>query len=286
MRAAPILCARMAGSRSIFFQPHVDHFELPCARLPAEFDGLVVLHLSDLHITRWTRGLEAWREELVRLKPDVLVITGDLGHRSWKWQTSLVNVLKLLEPLQPPLGTFFILGNHDSAKLGPAIAKTVDGAGRPRRLLKNETLFITRVDGRFRISETPPVGAGPRLALIGVHQHRRIDTDIPTALRSVAPEDFKLMLLHYPDLIHPATAAGADVCLAGHTHGGQICWPDGSPLFRHDTLPASMTTGVHRVNGTWMIVNRGIGSAGVKMRLFCPPQAIELTLRTAVGASR
>ena len=98
-------------------------------------------------------------------------------------------------------------------------------------------------------------------------------------MKAVTPQDFKLMLLHYPDLIHSAVAAGADICLAGHTHGGQICWPDGSPLFRHDTLPAAMCTGVHRVNGTWMVVNRGIGAAGVRMRLFCPPQAVQLTLR-------
>jgi hypothetical protein len=121
----------------------------------------------------------------------------------------------------------------------------------------------------------------PRLAIIGIHQHRRIDTDIPQALQNVLPSDFKLMLLHYPDLIHAAAAAGADLCLAGHTHGGQICWPDGTPLFRHDTLNRSQTTGIHQVNGTWIIVNRGIGSAGLKMRLFCPPQSLMLTLRSA-----
>jgi predicted MPP superfamily phosphohydrolase len=88
------------------------------------------------------------------------------------------------------------------------------------------------------------------------------------------------MMLHYPDLVHPAIAAGADICLAGHTHGGQICWPDGSPLFRQDTLPATMCTGVHRINDTWMVVNRGIGKAGLKMRLFCPPHAVQITLRS------
>ena len=271
----------MDSPHSIFFRPHVDHFDLPCERLPKEFDGLVVLHLSDLHVTHWTRRLDLWRDELARLKPDVVVITGDLGHRSWLWKVSFASLVKLLEPLAAPLGTFFILGNHDSVKLGPAIAETRDAAGRPRRLLKNETIFIHKNGNGFAVGDEPGVGGAARLALIGVHQHRRIDTDIPSALRNVTPQDFKLMLLHYPDLIHPATAAGADICLAGHTHGGQICWPDGSPLFRHDTLPAAMTTGVHRVHGTWMIVNRGIGAAGVKMRLFCPPQAIQLTLRCA-----
>lgn len=194
-------------------------------------------------------------------------MTGDLGHRSWLWKTSLASITRLLDPLTPPLGIFFILGNHDSVKLGPALAQTRDRAGTPRTLLQNETCFIQKADAR--------------LAIIGIHQHRRIDTDIPFAMADVLPSDFKLMMLHYPDLVHPAISAGADVCLAGHTHGGQICWPDGSPFFRQDTLPAALCTGVHRINGTWMVVNRGIGAAGIRMRLFCPPQAIQLTLRAA-----
>jgi predicted MPP superfamily phosphohydrolase len=299
----------------MFFNPHIDFLELPCDRLPHAFDGLVILHLSDLHITTWTRKLEAWRNALADLHPHALLITGDLGHRSWLWTKSFDSVKRLLEPLAPPLGTYFILGNHDSVKLGPALAETRDKHGRPRVLLQNETVLLharpdpavppraprpgnvppapkpaepppvdvelpPRLQALHNVPFTTPPSPHPRLAFIGVHQHRRIDTDIPTAMRPVRPQDFKLMLLHYPDLIHPAVAAGADICLAGHTHGGQICWPDGSPLFRQDTLPAAMCTGVHRVNGTWMIVNRGIGAAGVKMRLFCPPHAVLMTLRT------
>jgi uncharacterized protein len=262
----------------MFSRPHVDYLELPCERLPREFDGLSVLHLSDLHVTRWTRRLERWQAALGRLNPDVAVITGDLGHRSWHWKTTVGSVTRLLEPLAPPLGTYFILGNHDSIKLGPALAETADRAGRRRVLLQNEVVFLgEKQEARSKEQE------GGRVALIGIHQHRRIDTDIPAALRhgGVVPGDFKLMLLHYPDLVYPAAAAGADVCLAGHTHGGQICWPDGSPLFGQDTLAPEQCTGVHRVNGTWMVVNRGIGAAGLRVRVFCPPQAVLMRLRAA-----
>ena len=94
------------------------------------FDGLgVSVHLSDLHVTKWTKKLDVWREELGKLKPDVVVITGDLGHRSWLWKMSLENVQRLLEPLRPKLGTYFILGNHDSAKLGPAAGGDTRSSG-------------------------------------------------------------------------------------------------------------------------------------------------------------
>ena len=123
-------------------------------------DGLGVLHLSDLHVTKWSKKLDVWREELGKLKPDVVVITGDLGHRSWLWQTSLENVQRLLEPLRPKLGTYFILGNHDSAKRGPALAETRDPAGGQRVMLRNETVFIGREKSEFRIQRFRKRGKG------------------------------------------------------------------------------------------------------------------------------
>ena len=248
----------------MFYEPHIDRVELLCPRLPAAFDGLTILHLSDLHITRWTRRLTLWQAALHLLRPDLLIVTGDLGHRAWLWKTSLPHLARLLDAIPTTLGTYFILGNHDSLKLGSALAH--DG----RRYLRNESVILERPGSEK---------AGPRLALIGIDQHRRIDTDIPTAMHAVHASDFKLMVLHYPDLIYPAAAAGADVCLAGHTHGAQICWPDGQPIIRHDSLPQEQCTGVHKIAGTWMVVNRGIGVAGLRMRLFCPPHVILLTLR-------
>lgn len=239
----------------------VEYLELVVERLPEAFSGIRILHLSDLHITRWTKELQHWREQIEPLTPDIAVITGDLGHRSWKWKKTLPNVQRLFSAIHAPLGTYFILGNHDSLDLGPALAAS--GAV----MLTNESVIIER--------------AGQRFAIIGVAQHRRSDTDIPAALQSVHATDFKLMLLHYPDLIHSAAAAGVDVCLAGHTHGGQICLPDGSPIIGHDVLPPNMCTGLSRVADTWLIVNRGIGKAGLRLRLFCPPQVMMLTLRAA-----
>lgn len=257
-------------------EPHIDLYDLPCPRLPRAFDGLSILHLTDLHITGWNRRLGAWAEVLSGIEPDLLAVTGDLGHRSWRWQHSLPNILRLLNAARPRLGTYFILGNHDAAKLGVAVEEQSNC-----RLLENEAVLLPLPGSAGDATVTDE--SGRRFAIIGVNQHRRIDTDIPMAMRGIRPDDFKLMLLHYPDLIHQAAAAGADVCLAGHTHGGQICWPDGKPIIRHDALPQAMCTGVHKINGTWMVVNRGLGVAGLRMRLFCPPQAILITLR-AVSA--
>ncbi len=229
------------------------------SRLPVGFDDVRILHISDLHLTRWTASAAELSRRLEAISTDLLVITGDLGHRSWRWKTSLASIHRLLEPVRAPLGRFFILGNHDAKEILPALEE------RGFTPLMNRSQWLTR--GQSQI------------AVVGLAQHRRIDTDIPAALAGIPPQAFKLMLMHYPDLIHAAAAARIDVCLAGHTHGGQICYPDGKPIIRHDVLPNYMCTGVHRVGDTWLVVNRGVGKAGLRVRMFCPPHVILLRLK-------
>ncbi|NNM86420.1 MAG: hypothetical protein HKL96_11770 [Phycisphaerales bacterium] len=236
----------------------LDEIELPVPRLPRAFNGLRIAHLSDLHLTYWNDRFSDWKRSLERLKCDLLVITGDLAHRAWLWRQTLPNVMRLLEGISPDLGIYFILGNHDSPDIGPALARF------GLRQLCNEAVILKR--------------GGERLALVGIAQHRRIDTDIPAALRNVQADDCKIMLLHYPDLVHAAAAARVDVCLAGHTHGGQICYPDGRPIIRHDSLPREMCAGVNRVDHTWLVVSRGMGKAAIRVRMFCPPQMMVITL--------
>ena len=240
-------------------RPSIELVELRVASLPPAFDGLKILHLSDLHLTRWTHALTRWQRRLARQQPDLVVITGDLGHRGWRWRQAARHVARLLEEVPAPLGYYFILGNHDSPEIVPALQ------AHGFIMLANDATILHR--------------GAQRLALIGLAQHRRIDTDIPAALRHVHPDDCKLMLLHYPDLVHAAATAGVDICFAGHTHGGQICYPDGRPVFRHDTLPAHLCTGIHRVGGTWLVVNRGLGKAALRVRLFCSPQVLLIVLR-------
>jgi predicted MPP superfamily phosphohydrolase len=240
----------------------IEPLVISCPSLPADFENIRILHISDLHLTRWTRRAADLATKLKGIKPDLLAVTGDLGHRSWRWKTSLPSIERLLQPVTAPLGRYFILGNHDASEMIAALEQ------RGFTPLMNRSHWLRR--GRSR------------LALVGLAQHKRIDTDIPAALTNVPPDAFKLMLMHYPDFIHAAAAAGVNICLAGHTHGGQICYPDGKPIIRHDVLPNYMCTGVHRVGETWLVVNRGVGKAGLRVRMFCPPHVIVLRLQRGV----
>ena len=80
------------------------------------------------------------------------------------------------------------------------------------------------------------------------------------------------------DAIHRLGRLRPDVMLAGHTHGGQISLPGRVPIFKHDSLPRHMCQGVHETENGVLVVSRGIGHTVLPIRLFAPPQVIELVL--------
>ena len=89
----------------------------------------------------------------------------------------------------------------------------------------------------------------------------------------------RIVLSHFPDhLPRVQYALQPDLFLAGHTHGGQVCLPGGWPILRHDTMPRRLCSGIHWVERTWLVANRGFGFSGMQLRLFCPAEVLDLRL--------
>ena len=120
--------------------------------------------------------------------------------------------------------------------------------------------------------------------VIGLPGVDRADLDA-RFLRSIPPHEpgsVRIVLSHFPDAIRRVEGLAADIFLAGHTHGGQICFPGGHPLASHDSLPNRFARGIHRFGNSWLVVNRGFGfSSKLQMRMFCAAEAIEIELAAA-----
>jgi len=136
------------------------------------------------------------------------------------------------------------------------------------------SLGVEMMDGRREV--VPGMG----VEVIGLEGGDRLDLDVAwlAGLPRRDPKLLRIVLSHYPDHLR-RTALEADLFLAGHTHGGQICLPFGVPIITHDRLGRRMCKGVHRVGRTWLVVSRGVGFATIAMRMFCPPEIIEIRLR-------
>ncbi|MDB5172526.1 MAG: phosphoesterase [Phycisphaerales bacterium] len=235
---------------------------LPIANLPRGFDGLRILHLSDLHLkTRWPAAYDGLLDRIGQHPPDLLLFTGDFVDNKYDHRPALPLVRRMVEGWAARAGRFAIHGNHDSYAIGAALRDT----------------GVRFIDGQREILRLP---GGGLIELIGLPGRRRLELS-PRFLRSIParnPATVRVVLSHFPDHLRRASSLKADIFLAGHTHGGQVCFPTGRPILTHDALPPPLATGAHRVADTWLVVNRGLGYTGLPIRAFCTPEVVEITL--------
>ena len=236
--------------------------ELALPRLPTTWDGLRILHLSDLHFTGGVTLPYFERViELARQRPcDLVVFTGDLldddSLHDWIGPT--------LGRLSAPLGCFFLLGNHDWEW---------GDLDRTRKLL--ETFGWQNAGGQTRRLAwrgQPVVLAGDERPWCG-----------PVPNWPLAePGDFRLLLSHTPDNLPAARRAGVDLMLAGHTHGGQVCLPVLGPVYAPSLFGVNYAGGTFDRPPTLLRVSRGVGGM-YPWRWNCRPEITFLTLRPMEG---
>lgn len=235
---------------------------VPLARLPQEFDGLRILHLSDLHADVWPDQGQRLIGLIKTLAFDLCVITGDYRFLTFGDYGPVAQaVAKLLEALACDCGIVGVLGNHDFIEKVP---------------------LLERLGLRLLINEAWPLVRGQaRLWLIGLDDpHFYGLHDLPKAMAGIPLGEPKLLLVHTPELSEVAEAAGIDYYLCGHTHGGQICLPGGIPIFYNAHCPRRLSAGAWQRNGMRGYTSRGTGSSGLPVRFFCPP---EVTLHRLVA---
>jgi len=230
------------------------------SRLPAQFEGLRIAQLSDLHLRRWNNVLDETRRRLLELDPDLVVITGDIGDAHAEAQMSADLAARLLEGVHPSLGCFGVLGNHDDPQLVEQLAGQV-------RMLSNEYAKLTK--------------ARDSIMIAGVDGRTPTSGDIPSALLGIKPGSFTILLAHHPPLVYRLPPNSVDLMLAGHTHAGQIRLPLIGPLWpTFEGIPRNYCHGLHEVNGTSLYVSAGVGcSWAVPFRIGCPPEIALITLK-------
>ncbi|MGN6506262.1 MAG: metallophosphoesterase [Tepidisphaeraceae bacterium] len=239
-------------------------YEIPVRGLPPVFEGLRIVHLTDLHIdTVWMPAWDKVLQQLAANPPDLILITGDFVDSKIDCRPALPNVRRFLAPLSARLGVWGILGNHD----GDAFALPMNDL--PVHPLYNDRVILR--DGEAVLD------------LVGWHGVMPTDVS-PRVVDELGPKPpgwLRLVMAHFPQQVLTAKSIDADVIFAGHTHGGQVCLPGGRAILSHDPLPQRFAKGVHQFDQTWLCVPRGLGFSAHAVRAFCPAEVIELTLTRA-----
>jgi predicted MPP superfamily phosphohydrolase len=242
-------------------RPRTVELEVELSNLPASADGLVVAHLTDLHLGALIgeRRLRSVIDQIDGMNPDIVVVTGDLIDGDAGTVESMVPVLKTLTA---PRGVYSILGNHEMYA----------GAERCRTLMR---------DAGFTVLDSEAAEITPGVWIAGVADIGRgsgtdgLEGALETALAGVGEGDAVVFLQHAPGNEVATAASGVGLMLNGHTHGGQI-WP-----FHYTVLRAyPHIAGVRKVGEMTQVVSRGAGRWGAPMRLFAPSEIYRITLRS------
>jgi len=269
MAAAGATAAGVAGW-SLFESQWVEFREVEAVlpQLPPELDGLTIVHLSDFHLgtisfnARTLGRAVRWASEQAS---DIVAITGDLLSRP----RGEAQLEKAMAALEPRLGVFAVLGNHDVEVTRdpfsqPTDASVVESAGA---LLLENTAVLRELHGK-----TVQIVGGDQS--FGPYWSRLADLAEPEA-------DLRILLFHFPDVVSYLPPGAFDLVLAGHLHGGQICVPTPRGKVRLEHLKAEHWEGLHETPAGLLHVSRGLGTSFVPFRFLARPEATRLVLRSA-----
>jgi predicted MPP superfamily phosphohydrolase len=241
--------------------------DIPLADLPPALDGFTIAQLSDIHVGATIKRdyVAAIVDRVNSLGADLIAITGDVVDGS---VSQLAPHTAPLARLKARHGAYVVTGNHEYYSGAAAWMEEFRRLGLHG--LSNEHVVIAHDGARLVLAGVTDYSAGAFDPSQG--------SDPLAALRGSPPGIPRLLLAHQPRSATAAAAAGFDLQLSGHTHGGQF-WPWN--LFV--TLQQPFTAGLHRLGRLWVYTSRGTGYWGPPKRFGAASEITLLRLVTSVS---
>lgn len=252
--------------------------------LPASFDGLKIVHISDLHI-----GSFNYRYPIVEravhiindFDADLIFFTGDLVN-NFAWE--LNGWEKVLKKMSSKVGKYAVLGNHDYGDYGHW--ETAEAKKENFETIKD---FYNLIDFRLLLNEGVVLTKNNQdLAIVGVENWGlppfRQDGDLEKALKDVKSIPFKILLSHDPSHWDEEVIPETDISLtlSGHTHGMQA----GINLMGKQWSPIKYKykrwAGLYRHEQQYLYVTRGLGWLGFPGRMGMRPEVTLITLKREI----
>lgn len=231
------------------FQCHERHWYFP--ELPQAFSGLRILHLSDLHLGLHPSFLPRLTQQLSMITADLCLITGDfVDHPGHPATETAREVQEMVANLGMPV--YGSPGNHDTT----ATLAAAQSAGVKVLINRQESLH----------------SGGETLSLCGLDDPHYYRTH---CWQSIKGSGFRILLAHSPEIFRELQPSRQiNLCLSGHTHGGQLRMPLLGAVIRRCKIPRNLISGAWRVGATLGYTSNGTGSSGVPLRLNCPPEIV------------
>lgn len=243
------------------------YYTYKAEQLGADLEGYRIVQISDLHNAKFGKNNQKLVDRIRECEPDMIVLTGDLVDSN---HTNVDRAVQFVDEIVKICPVYYVTGNHEYWLEKSEYDELMDGLiGAGVVILDDQVVEISRGDAKFR--------------LVGLDDKSLADGTLGTLLnnaQNVAHEDsekneFTVVLAHEPQYLARYAGTGVDLVLSGHAHGGQFRLPFVGGIVAPDQgfLP-EYTAGEYYMNGTEMIVSRGLGNSVIPVRLFNYPEIV------------
>lgn len=267
----------MAKGRYNFY---IKRHSLSFSNLPAAFDKLKIIHISDIHLGNFNyeydRLLEV-ADMINSCKPDLILFTGDLVNNFGSETKGWAHVF---QKMNARIGKYSILGNHDYGNY----------SRWPSEAAKKQNFDIIKAAHQefgfnLLLNENTQININNEaISLLGIENWGLPPFpqygDFAKTKQNVPNDHFKILLSHDPTHWETEIRDNEDIdlTLSGHTHGMQmgIKWRD--KRWSPAQWKYKYWDGLYKENNKYINVNRGLGIIGIPMRIGMPPEITLITI--------
>jgi len=254
------------------------YYTYKAEHLDAEFDGYRIVQISDLHNAKFGKDNQKLVDRIRECEPDMIVLTGDLVDSN---HTNVDRAVQFVDEIVKICPVYYVTGNHEYWLEASEYDELMSGlADAGVVILDNQVVEISRSDAKFRLVglDDRSLSDGTLEALFSDESigHDQAGQKEETAdNENSEKKEFTVVLAHEPQYLARYASAGVDLVLSGHAHGGQFRLPFVGGIVAPDQgfLP-EYTAGEYYMDGTEMIVSRGLGNSVIPVRLFNYPEIV------------
>lgn len=252
------LYARYIGTSGFY----VKEYPLYSDAINESYNGFKIVHISDIHyglgITK--EQLENIVNDINKLKPDIIVFTGDLVNNSIT-DKEYDELVSILSKLNPKIDTYAIDGNHDYYY--KKFDSLIEDCGFKNLKDTYDIIYNDSYESIF---------------IAGVSNNtyttKKIEDKTEVIIDYMNSEEFKsdysILLMHEPDLIDNIDSSLFDVVLAGHSHNGQVRLPF-IGAFYTPKYSRKYYKPYYKLKESELYISSGIGTSEIPVRLFNRP---------------
>lgn len=246
-----LLYSRYVSTYGLTIREYSNNYE----NLPKDYHGLKIIHISDIHYgsTTFKNQLNNMKNNINKLKPDIVVFSGDLIDKNYQYKEQDINtIIEILSKIDSTIGKYATEGNQDKEEFENIMQKS------------GFTILNNTSDLIYKNTTTP-------IYINGIGSSSKNNNDIPKAFEKNNKDIFTITIMHEPDNIDEILESyNVDIALAGHSHNGQVRLPFIGAIVKNQGAKKYYNE-YYKINNTDLYISGGIGTSTLPFRLFNRP---------------